>query len=415
MGDKNSFKNYLTPVFIDETKELLKQMRNGVYQICNQGNNGTGFPCRIPLSKDNNLPVFITSNNVINEDYLKQEQNIPIQIKIGKEINKISISLKDKFYYTNKDYDITIVEIKQNVDNINTFLELDQNIFNNPKDYAGNSVYTLNYLTSLGENKVAASIGKLIEINKDNNHDFNHFCFTTKESSGAPILNLSNNKIIGVHKSASKEQFNIGSFLYYPLNEFIDEYNKRKNNKIKKKPIKPKNFKILTNLFYSYECINKNNLESCIYTGTNTTKFELSLKNDGTLEWPEKTTKLIFDKNSEIKGDEIILKPQKAGEELKYKVVFNNLEKLDQGEYKSYMRFQIKDDIIIGEKLILKIIVKEKEDPNAEMNKHMEEIEKLRKEYGLSENQYTNKIIYDALQKCGFEMEQSFLLLIQED
>jgi hypothetical protein len=418
MGDKNNLKNYITPIFLDETKELLKQMRNGVYQICIQGNNGTGFPCRIPLSKDNYLPVFITSNNLINEDYLKQEENIPIQIKIGKEINKISISLKDKFYYTNKDYDITIVEIKQNIDNINTFLELDQNIFNDPKDYVGNSIYILNYQTSLGENKVAASIGKLIEINKDNNHDFNHFCFTTKESSGAPILNLSNNKIIGIHKSASKEQINIGSFLYYPLNEFIDEYNKRKNNKKEKKKIKGyglKNFKILTNLFYSYECMNKNDLESCIDIGTNTTKFELSLKNDGTLEWPEKTTKLIFDKNSKIKGDEIILKPQKAGEELKYKVVFNNLEKLDQGEYKSYMRFQIKDDIFIGEKLILKIIVKEKEDPNSEMNNHMEEIEKLRKEYGLSEDQYTNKIIYDALEKSGFEIEQAFILLIQEN
>ena len=73
----------------------------------------------------------------------------------------------------------------------------------------------------------------------------------------------------------------------------------------------------------------------------------MSLKNDGTLEWPEKTTKLIFDKNSNIKGDEIILKPQKAGEELKYEVLFNNLEKLDQGEYKSYMRFQLIDDRFI--------------------------------------------------------------------
>ena len=38
---------------------------------------------------------------------------------------------------------------------------------------------------------------------------------------------------------------------------------------------------------------------------------KLTLKNDGTLDWPENDTKLIFDEKSYLKGEEIILKPQK--------------------------------------------------------------------------------------------------------
>ena len=359
-----------TPAFINQTEIILSQMKNNICQVCKNNAKGTGFFCKIPLDNKKFLPVFITNYHVIDEKFLKEEKNILLLINNGKKINTVSISLTNKFYYINKRDDITIVEIKQNTDNINYFLELDENILNDPKGYVGNTIYTLHYPSFFAQDKAAVSYGIIKEINQDYNHDFYHYCCTTSGSSGSPILNLSNNKIIGVHKSASKK-FNIGSFLRYSLKECIDEYNKREKGGGNGE----NNFKILTNLFYSYECMNKKNLESCICTGTNTTKFELSLKNDGTLEWHEKTTKLLFIKNDRLK---------------------------------------MKDDNIIGEKLILKIKVKEKEDPNAEMNKHMEEIEELREEYGLSEDQYTNKIIFDALQKSGFEIEEAFVLLIPE-
>ena len=48
------------------------------------------------------------------------------------------------------------------------------------------------------------------------------------------------------------------------------------------------------NLYYSYECTNNINLVSYIYKGTSSTKIDLILKNDGTLEWDE-NSKLIFD------------------------------------------------------------------------------------------------------------------------
>ena len=50
------------PVFINETETILRQMKNNVCQICaKKGVKGTGFFCKIPLSKDKYLPVFITN------------------------------------------------------------------------------------------------------------------------------------------------------------------------------------------------------------------------------------------------------------------------------------------------------------------------------------------------------------------
>ena len=46
-----------------------------------------------------------------------------------------------------------------------------------------------------------------------------HKCNTEKGSSGGPILNLSTNKVIGIHKAfINSKQFNIGTLLKYPLN-----------------------------------------------------------------------------------------------------------------------------------------------------------------------------------------------------
>ena len=129
------------------------------------------------------------------------------------------------------------------------------------------------------------------------------------------------------------------------------------------------------------------------------------------MEWPENTTKLIFEKKSEIKGNEIILKPQKKDEEQKYSVELNNLGNLDEGDYKAEVRFQINDNRI-GDKMVLRIKIKKKEDPNEEMNNHMQEILQLREEYTLGDDQYTNEDIFKALKDSGFELDKAFLFLI---
>jgi hypothetical protein len=210
----------------------------------------------------------------------------------------------------------------------------------------------------------------------------------------------------------SSEQIGITISQKLSGNKDVNDKNTKEETKKLRRSTTDKKFKTIENLFYSYTCVtNSINLVSYIYVGTKTTKIDVILKNDGTLEWPEDTTKLIFEKKSEIKGNEIILKPQKKDEEQKYSVELNNLGNLDEGEYKAEMRFQINDNRI-GDKMILRIKIKKKEDPNEEMNNHMQEILQLREEYTLGDDQYTNEDIFKALKDSGFEIEQAFMLLI---
>ena len=55
-------------------------------------------------------------------------------------------------------------------------------------------------------------------------------------SSGSPILNISNNKVIGIHKEDTKFEFNKRTYLKYPINEYLNNINIiNKNKEIKNK------------------------------------------------------------------------------------------------------------------------------------------------------------------------------------
>ena len=94
-------------------------------------------------------------------------------------------------------------------------MELEENLLKgNNLNYIGSSIYILHYPEILGGNKVAVSYGILKQKLIDKQYNFTHYCSTEYGSSGSPILNLSNNKIIGIHKEREKnKEFNIGSFL----------------------------------------------------------------------------------------------------------------------------------------------------------------------------------------------------------
>ena len=115
------------------------------------------------------------------------------------DFNKIithKINFNNIFKYTNKEYHITIIEIKEEKDNIYKFIELDENILDDTIGYVGNSIYTLHYPSNFGKDKVAVSFGILKNNFEDKKYNFRHFCSTEFCSSGAPILNSANNKII---------------------------------------------------------------------------------------------------------------------------------------------------------------------------------------------------------------------------
>ena len=69
--------------------------------------------------------------------------------------------------------------------------------------------------------KASVSYGIAKNINDE---EIIHLCYTDSGSSGSPLLNLSNNKVFGVHKGAStNKKYNKGIFLREPINDFFEK------------------------------------------------------------------------------------------------------------------------------------------------------------------------------------------------
>ena len=215
------------------TQKIIEQMEKSICKIKIEGEQGTGFFCKIPYPDKNNiLPVFITNNHLINEALLyRKDSKISLDIKSEKEPKLIN--LNNRLKYTSIEYDITIIEIKDN-DNIKNFLKLDKNIVmdiennmnvNSNKDFIDKTIYIIQY----PEGELSVSYGTLDTIYEDKKYNFNHKCCTKNGSSGAPIL-TNKNKLIGIHKEGIFNNYNIGTFLNYPIKEFIELKNKKNMN-----------------------------------------------------------------------------------------------------------------------------------------------------------------------------------------
>ena len=241
-GQKESIlRGYPNVISYECTKKIMEQMSKNICKIKIGEEQGTGFFCKIPFPDINNmLSVFITNNHIINDKIL-YKNNSKININIEEENEIKEINLNNRIKYTNEEYDITIIEIKEN-DNIKNYLELDDKIIedilnNNNKNnkYIDDTIYIIQY----PEGKLSVSYGILNSIYEDKKYNFIHKCSTKGGSSGSPILNI-NNKIIGIHKEGYNNKYNKGTFLNYPIKEFIklnyknneillEEFNKKYN------------------------------------------------------------------------------------------------------------------------------------------------------------------------------------------
>ena len=71
------------------------------------------------------------------------------------------------------------------------------------------------------QNNLSVSFGIIQGIFEERKYEFQHKCSTMFGSSGSPILNLKNNKLIGIHKQGALN-YNIATFLNGPIKEFIN-------------------------------------------------------------------------------------------------------------------------------------------------------------------------------------------------
>ena len=109
----------------------------------------------------------------------------------------------------------------------------------------------------------------------------------------------------------------------------------------------------------SYECLNKSQLILDIYEGKGRGDIEIILKNNGKNTWLNGRTKLSFERESKINGDNIILRQQKPGEIGKYKIILKVQESSPPGQYHSYLGFYVGENQV-GETLNITINIKKK-------------------------------------------------------
>ena len=197
-------------------KTDLKEMGKCICKI-NGNKIGTGFFCRINYL-DYSIPVLITNNHVIDENFMELKNQL--KVYINDESYIIGINKKNIIYSSERNkYDIIIIKLREG--EIKNFLELDQNIFkfNSENLYLDEQIFILHF-PNAGEAKVSYACG----IEKINDYDIKHKCNTEIGSSGGPIFSAITKRIIGIHKGAisnreRKTVYNIGTFLKFPLND----------------------------------------------------------------------------------------------------------------------------------------------------------------------------------------------------
>ena len=224
---------YPNLISYESTVKIKEQMEKNICKINIGDEQGTGFFCKIPFpDKNNMIPVLITNNHVIDEKILSEKsKKIPVIIK--EKDAPINLILQNRIKYTNESYDITIIKLeKEEEDIINNFLELDDiiiddimNISNQISQYTKDSQDTI-YIIQYPNEKLSVSYGVIYSIFQEE-YNFNYKCSTDFGSSGSPILR-ENNKVIGVHKEGNKGKvnYNTGTFLNYPIKDFIQRHYK---------------------------------------------------------------------------------------------------------------------------------------------------------------------------------------------
>ena len=226
--EEGSISGSLDSIPVEKMEKILEQMKKCICKVtANQ--NGTGFFCKIPY-KGQLLPSLVTNYHILDDNFLRNNNQLVLLINNNRKI--ININKNSKIFSSEREkYDIMIIKLQEG--EINNFLELDYDIFinNSENSFKNNSIYTLHYPNW---DKPSVSFGNGLE--KRNNYDIKHLCNTNLCSSGGPILNLSTNKVIAIHKGFIKtKMYNIGTFLKFPLIDSTPMVKEKKNNEIQMK------------------------------------------------------------------------------------------------------------------------------------------------------------------------------------
>ena len=183
-----------SPLVLEEPQYVVKiEKDKDKYEL--------GLLCHIPNKKINAL---ITYNHILDLQFLNNAQKL--KILLNDDIKEINMKI-NRYKYTNKELDITIIEILDE-DNINKYIEIDDKFFN-LHNYAG-----INILSVGLKNE---RLDGIILCKKNNNF----ICSSVSINEGI-ILLKDNLKLIGLIKVYNN---NLNEIEFIPMDIIINEIN----------------------------------------------------------------------------------------------------------------------------------------------------------------------------------------------
>ena len=201
----------IIPMESEKLLYILNEQKKNCCKIKSEC-KGTGFFLKLILENLKILPVLMTCNHVLDEEAIKIGNSINYTLDNDKREYTIKID-NSRLVYTNPIMDFTIIQLYKNeyID-IGSFLTIDEEALKDKQkdDYIGNSIYLLHY--PKGE-KAYYSPGTIKGITEDTNEIF-HSCSSESGSSGGPLINQINFKLVGIHKGYKNGKIlNSGCFI----------------------------------------------------------------------------------------------------------------------------------------------------------------------------------------------------------
>ena len=178
----------------------------GKYKINDNKENYGFFGNILNRENSNIIPVLITNYSTLSLENIKTNVKLKLLLNEGKEEKNISLN-DSRIYYTDENINITIIEINPKLDGINSFLDIDDNIFKENIE----QIYTNKNIYIIEKPHFKRDFISISSLDKINNNSIYYKLETAFGCIGSPIFNLENNKIIGIHmnKIDSKENYNI--------------------------------------------------------------------------------------------------------------------------------------------------------------------------------------------------------------
>ena len=203
-----------------------------------------------------------------------------------------------------------------------------------------------------------------------------------------------NKKYANISEKMKEFQEKILNDLKQENSRILDNYIKQFENskKTKKEKIDSKEKE------YSYELLSKDLQKSAVQFETKEINFELQIKNNGNLPWPENgKAKLVGENKGEngIKVSDIELDNLQKNQVQTLKVNLD-IKNIEQGTKKIILNFNI-DGRNYGKPIILQLDVEE--------NKKVKEFREL---FNLQKEDYTDQLLYEKLKEADFETEKAF-------